>query len=154
MIVLPIELAQLEKNFVAAGAGAQALAQELLRFGHFAHVAEPVSRDRVGFDPLRVELSRKPQPGQNLALVAAREMSVFGDQKMPAKALDPISGWPEKAHFSLMLLFRLAALLGSHVAAVPGRLRLIKDRGVIAAVKIDIGLHEEVVRKHAAAIPQ
>ena len=74
--------------------------------------------------------------------------------EMPAEALDPIARRPEEIHLFLMLLLGGIAFLGRHVAAVPGRLGLVEDGRVVAAVERNIRLHKEMVGKQPAAVSE
>src|SRR5205809_6550659 len=73
---------------------------------------------------------------------------------MAAKPLDTVSRRPEKIHRFLMFLFHRAAFLAGHVPAVFRPQCLVKQRWIITAVKIDIGLHKKMVGKQPPAVSQ
>ena len=114
----------------------------------------PVGGDGVGFDLLRVQFGGEFQPGEDLAPVFALQMGVLGHDEMPAKALDPVSGRTQKVHLLLMLLFRGLPLLGGEMACVLGPVGLVKNGGVISAVKGNVGLHKELVGKQVSSVPE
>src|ERR1035437_9047788 len=81
-------------------------------------------------------------------------MGVLGDDEMPPKALDPVSGRAQEAHLLFMLLRRRLSLLRGQVAGVFRRASLVKNGGIVSAMKRDIGLHKELVGKEAASVPE
>src|SRR5262249_5707892 len=140
VVILVVKAAKIVKDFVTIRVVAQAFAQECFGVFDLAKFPQPECRYRVSLDFLWIQFGRKIQPGQNLAFVLALEMAVFGDQKMPAEAFDPISRRAEKIHLLFVLFGFRFAFFGGHVPAVFGSLALVKDRWVIAAMKRDIGL--------------
>jgi hypothetical protein len=53
-----------------------------------------------------------------------------------------------------MLLFGWAAFLSGHVAAIFRGPSLVENRGIIAAVKIDVGFYKEMVGEKLPAIAE
>ena len=81
-------------------------------------------------------------------------MRVFGDEKMPAKTLDPIFGRTEEVHLFLVLLPLVPLLLVGKMPAVLGRPSLVKNGRIITAMEINIGLDEEMIGEEAASVTQ
>ena len=95
-MVFGVDFAQFEKNLATARIGAQTLPQELLRFGDLSQTTtQPIRRHGVGFHPLRVKISRNPQPRQYLPrLPRFVQVRMGGRKKMTSKAVDPIFRLP------------------------------------------------------------
>src|SRR5436309_13846884 len=82
-------------------------------------------------------------------------MRMFGEQKMPAKSLDPVVRLAEKIHFFFMYFLPMMRLLSAgHMPAVLGRLALVEDRGIISAVKIDVCFDKEMIGEEPPSVPE
>ena len=102
-------------------------------------------------------------------------MSVFGNGKITAKSLDPISRLLQKAHCLFVLLFfglifvpvsivlvamRFVTMradgkpAASHMRSVRGRVLLIENRRIISAMKIDIRSHEHLGCQDLSSVPK
>ena len=71
-----------------------------------------------------------------------------------ANLFDPVCGRSEKIHPFLMFFIFATALRGGEMTAVPGRLGLVKNGWIIAAVEGNVGFDEEMVGKQPAAIAE
>ena len=83
-------------------------------------------------------------------------MRVLRHPEMAAKPFHPIAGLAEKSHFLFMrgfTVFIMIVMTRGHCAGF--RLfALVENRGVIAAVKRNIRLREEVIGKHPPAVAE
>src|SRR5205823_4480879 len=68
-VVLSIEAAQLEENFVAVGIGAPAFAEKILSFLYLAQVAKPIGGHGISVNTLWIQFGRETEPGQHLAFL-------------------------------------------------------------------------------------
>src|ERR1051326_72744 len=73
---------------------------------------------------------------------------------MAPKGIDPVARFAQEAHLLFMLFLLSAAFLGGHVGGIGRGLGLIKNRGVISAVKRNVCLDEEMVSEHLASVAQ
>ena len=91
-VFVGVAAAEREEDRVAAGIGAQALAQKLFGLGDAPEtVVQPERADDVGLDALRIELGGEPEPREDFALVTVlAEVRVNGGIKIPAEARDPV----------------------------------------------------------------
>src|SRR5689334_8647448 len=152
VVILGIKSPKREEDLGAVRIGTKSFAQKLLGLIDFSQsVAQPISCDRVGLDMLRIEFSRKTQPGKNLAFLALPKMAVLSNSKITSEFLQAISWRPKK---SRLVLIAMAVVLFTSFQM--GRIRLggrmIENGGIIATVEIDVGFDEEMIRKHAAPI--
>ena len=81
------------------------------------------------------------------------EVTVLSNSKIPSEFLQAISWRPKKS--GLVLISMSVMLLTSFKM---GRIRLgrrmIENRGIVAAVEIDVGFDEEMICEHAASISE
>jgi len=111
VVIFIIKPAQRKQDLVTVRVGAEAFPKELLGLGNLMKlVGQPIGGDGVGVHDLRVQFSGNFEPGQDFPFLAMFQMSVFGDQGMPAKAFHPISRRAQK----ILLLFMLL-ILGAFV---------------------------------------
>src|SRR5207342_1069349 len=102
-------------QFVAVRIISDAFAQELLSLGHFAkRMTQPISRDRISINSMRIQFRRDSQPRQNFPFIASFEVGVLSDQKVSTKLLNPVSGRSEEVHVFFVCLSLVTALLSGH----------------------------------------
>ena len=89
-----------------------------------------------------------PKSPEAPALVQVR---VPGGEKLAAEGVNPIARLAEKALFVALVPPADGAAVFGHVGGLEG-LAIVKDRRVKAAVEVGVGLDEEMVGEHAAAV--